>query len=203
VPGYLSQLAEHLAGEQAAATKELHGLTQNIEHIKNIVAMQQTYAKYVGVTELVRMTDLVEDALRMNAGALARQRVQLAREFESQAIEITVEKHKVLQILVNLIRNAKFACDESGQTNKRLTVRVGTANGQARISVADNGVGIAPENLTRIFSHEFTTRKEGHGFGLHSGALTAKEMGGTLQVHSDGLGKGATFTLDLPLSQRG
>jgi len=203
VPGYLSQLAEHLAGEQAAATKELHGLTQNIEHIKNIVAMQQSYAKHAGVTELVRVTDLVEDALRMNAGALARQQVQLAREFESQALEITVEKHKVLQILVNLIRNAKFACDESGQTNKRLTVRVGTSNGQARISVADNGVGIAPENLTRVFGHGFTTRKEGHGFGLHSGALAAKEMGGTLQVHSDGLGKGATFTLDLPLSQRG
>ena len=66
-----------------------------------------------------------------------------------------------------------------------------------RIQVADNGIGIPAENLTKIFSHGFTTRKDGHGFGLHSGALAAQELGGTLTVFSDGPGKGATFTLDL------
>ena len=62
----------------------------------------------------------------------------------------------------------------------------------------DNGIGIPPENLTRIFNHGFTTRKDGHGFGLHSGALAAKEMGGSLTVHSGGTGQGAAFTLELP-----
>jgi signal transduction histidine kinase len=65
--------------------------------------------------------------------------------------------------------------------------------------VIDNGSGIAPDNLTRIFQHGFTTRKDGHGFGLHSCSLAAKRLGGTLQATSEGPGKGATFALDLPL----
>ena len=93
---------------------------------------------------------------------------------------LNVEKHKILQILVNLLRNAKYACQDSERADKRLTVRVANGEGRIKISVIDNGVGIPPENLTRIFNHGFTTRKDGHGFGLHSGALAAKEMGGSL-----------------------
>ena len=108
------------------------------------------------------------------------------------------EKHKFLQILVNLLRNAKHACRESARTDKRLTVRVADDGKWVTVSVIDNGVGIPRENLTRIFNHGFTTRKGGHGFGLHSGALAVKEMGGSLSVHSDGPGQGATFALRLP-----
>jgi len=202
LPGYLSQLAKHVAGEQAVALTELGSLRKNIEHIKDIVAMQQSYAKVSGVTELVKLTDLVEDALRMNTGALARHDVQVVREYE-EVNPIALDKHKVLQILVNLIRNAKYACDESGRKDKQLTIRVSNGGTQARVAIADNGVGIPAENLTRIFSHGFTTRKDGHGFGLHSGALNAKEMGGALVVHSEGPGRGATFTLELPLKPPG
>jgi signal transduction histidine kinase len=198
IPGYLAQLSGHLAGEQAGALKELAQLQKNIEHIKEIVAMQQSYARVSGLTEKVKATDLVEDALRMNAGALDRPDVQLVREYDPQLPEITVEKHKVLQILVNLIRNAKYACDDSRRDDRRLTVRVTNGDHRVRIAIVDNGIGILPENLTRIFNHGFTTRKDGHGFGLHSGALAAKELGGALLVHSDGPGKGATFTLELP-----
>jgi C4-dicarboxylate-specific signal transduction histidine kinase len=162
--------------------------------------MQQNYAKIVGVTEKVNVTDLVEDALRLNSGTLARHEVELAREYEPHLPEVIVERHKVLQILVNLIRNAKYACDESGRRDKQLVVRVSNGAGCIHISTTDNGVGIAPENLTRIFNHGFTTRKDGHGFGLHSGALAAKEMGGTLVARSDGPGKGASFTLSIPLA---
>jgi signal transduction histidine kinase len=63
--------------------------------------------------------------------------------------------------------------------------------------------GFHQENLIRIFSHGFTTRKDGHGFGLHSGALAAREMGGRLSVQSEGPGRGATFTLELPLHPEG
>jgi signal transduction histidine kinase len=115
---------------------------------------------------------------------------------------ITVEKHKAVQILVNLIRNARHACDDSGSKDKRMTVRVTNGHGRVRVSVSDNGVGILAENLTRIFAHGFTTKPDGHGFGLHSGALAAKEMGGSLTVHSDGEGSGATFTLELPVETR-
>jgi C4-dicarboxylate-specific signal transduction histidine kinase len=114
-----------------------------------------------------------------------------------------VDRHKVLQILINLVRNAKYACDEVERPDKRMTVRVFQEAIRITISVADNGIGIPAENLTRIFNHGFTTRKNGHGFGLHSGAIAARELGGALHAHSDGPRQGATFTLELPLTFRG
>jgi signal transduction histidine kinase len=143
--------------------------------------------------------ELVEDALSMNAAALARRNVKVVRDYPAEAIECQVERHKVLQILVNLIRNAEHACDESGRPDKQLIVKVKVGSGRAQIAVKDNGVGIPAENLTRIFNHGFTTREHGHGFGLHSGALAAKELGGSLAAYSDGPETGATFVLNLPL----
>jgi signal transduction histidine kinase len=197
LPDYLARLSDHLLAEQAGLIGELESLQRNVDHIKEIVAMQQSYARFGGVKEIVDVVELVEDALRINESAISRQQVEVVREFEP-APPLNIEKHKVLQILVNLIRNAKHACQDAGRPDQRLTVRVAHGAGQIKISVADNGVGIAPENLTRIFGHGFTTRKDGHGFGLHSGALTAQEMGGTLTVHSTGPGHGACFILTLP-----
>jgi PAS domain S-box-containing protein len=199
LPGYLEELADFVSNEHADLLKESETLRKHIEHINDIVAMQQSYAKVSGVTEIVKVADLVDDAVRMNAGALSRHDVELVRDFEAHIPQITVDKHKVLQILVNLIRNAKYAYDEVETDKKRLIIRVTNGDDRVRIKVIDQGVGIPAENLTRIFNHGFTTRKNGHGFGLHSGAIAAKEMGGALTAHSDGPGKGATFTLELPL----
>jgi len=133
----------------------------------------------------------------MNAGALTRHGVTVCREIADMP-PITVDKHRILQILVNLIRNAKYACDESGRTEKTVTIRAESDERTVRISVIDNGVGIHPDNMGRLFRHGFTTRKTGHGFGLHSGALAAKELGGSLTAHSDGPGCGAAFVIELP-----
>jgi PAS domain S-box-containing protein len=200
LPVYLQELAAALLAERDTAIAELEDLRANVEHIKEIVAMQQSYARRGGVTDLVDIRTLVDDSLRMNEGAISRHGITLVRDFQ-EVPQIVVDKHKVLQILVNLIRNAKYACDESGSAEKRVTVRVRAGNGLMQIAVIDSGVGIPPENLGRIFNHGFTTRKDGHGFGLHSCALAAKELGGSLKGESDGPGRGATFTLTLPLSQ--
>ena len=201
LPSYLVQLADHLAAEQAETLDELSGLAKNVEHIKEIVAVQQSYARVSGVQERVPVKELVEDALRMSATSFERHGINLRRDYDDPLPEINVDRHKVLEILINLLRNAKNACDESNQVQKQVTVKVACQDGWVRITVSDNGVGIAPENLTRIFHYGFTTRKDGHGFGLHSGALAAKELGGALLAHSDGSGKGAAFTLELPLTR--
>ena len=200
LPDYLVSLAEHLDEEQKNILREIASLMNNIIHIKEIVAMQQNYAKASGVLESLKVKDLVEDALSMNTGAMARHQVKVVREF-IEVPPILTEKHKVLQILVNLIGNAKYACDASCHEAKQITLRIANGDGLIKISVIDNGIGIPPENLTRIFNHGFTTRKDGHGFGLHSGALAAKELGGTLRVSSEGTGRGAAFTLELPVTQ--
>jgi PAS domain S-box-containing protein len=197
IPEYLTSLGEQLMSDQKMALEELASLRDNLEHIKDTVAMQQSYAKLCGVTETVAVVDLVEDSLRLNAGAFVRHGVTLHREF-SEVPPITVDKHKVLQILVNLVRNAKYACDESGRSDKLITLRVEPAPAGVRICVIDNGVGIPAENMSRLFTHGFTTRVDGHGFGLHSGALAAQELGGSLRATSGGPGLGAAFILELP-----
>jgi PAS domain S-box-containing protein len=200
LPGYLAKLGQHLVEENADMLGEVDQLSRNIEHIKEVVAMQQNYAKVSGVFEDLDADRLVEDAIAMNIGAFERHGVTLERRF-SAAPRVRVDRHRVLQILINLIRNAKYALDDVKRPDKRLTISIEPAGGKSvRVIVADNGVGISAENLTRVFGHGFTTRKDGHGFGLHSGANAAKEMGGALTVHSAGEGRGAAFTLELPVA---
>ena len=199
VPRFIIQLAAQLGADHTLLQEEQDQLIRNIEHIKEIVAMQQNYARVSGFLERVSVATLVDDALQINTAGLSRHGVQVVREY-AQVPPVTADKHKVLQILVNLVHNAKYALDESRRLDKRLTVSIGmNGNNRLKVTVCDNGVGIPPENLTRIFSHGFSTRKGGHGFGLHSGANAAKEMGGQLSVQSEGPGKGATFVLELPL----
>lgn len=202
LPGYLNKLVAALAAEQRSIIEELGSLTKSVDHIKEIVATQQSYAGAASVVEAVQVRDVLEDALRMHAGALTRHQVTVVREFADVPL-LPLDQHRLLQILLNLIGNAKQAMDGVLDRLHRITLRVDIADGadgrRLRICVEDEGEGIASENLARLFAHGFTTRKNGHGFGLHSCALAAREMGGTLVAHSDGPGKGATFTLELPI----
>jgi PAS domain S-box-containing protein len=197
VPAFVSQLAQTLGSEQSAAIEELTSLRANVEHVKEIIAMQQSYARVSGAFENIEVNELLEDTLRMIEGSLARHSVKVVRDF-GPLPPICTDKHKVLQILINLVRNAEYACDELGRNDKQVILRATNGGGHVTIAVIDNGIGIPQENLTRIFNHGFTTRKDGHGFGLHSGALAARELGGSLTVRSEGRGQGAVFTLELP-----
>jgi PAS domain S-box-containing protein len=199
---YLAQLAEHETARQQAALDELKSLQRNIDHIKTIVAMQQSYGKVSGNVETIQLQGLVRDSVQINSGALGRHGVQLVQEFEPVS-PMRAQKHKILQILVNLVRNAEQACVESGRQDKKITLQIFGLSGRVKLVVSDNGVGIPQENLLRIFNQGFTTKKDGHGFGLHSAAIAAKEMGGSLIAQSPGPGQGATFTLELPLQPVG
>jgi signal transduction histidine kinase len=197
LPEYLEALTRTLLEERKLSIAELELLKKNVDHIKDIVVMQQAYARVGGVESAADINELVEDSLRLNAAALGRRGVEPVRDLVPLG-QIVIDKHKVLQILVNLLRNANAACEESGRTEKRVTVRTRKRGDRVEIAVSDNGSGIAPENLGRIFHHGFTTRPAGHGFGLHSAALAARDLGGSLSVQSEGIGRGATFTLELP-----
>ena len=160
-------------------------------------AIDYVYFPSQGVVSAVT---LMEDALRMNSSALARHDVRVVRDFQTVP-PLLCEQSKVLQILVNLIRNAKYATDQGGRSDKVITLQIAAGEtGRVQLIVADNGVGIPAENLTRVFQHGFTTKPTRHGFGLHSSANAAREMKGTLKARSDGAGRGATFILDLPVA---
>ncbi len=145
------------------------------------------------------VTQLVEEALALGMAGLERHGILIERDFKDTST-ITVDKHKSLEILINLLSNAKQAIQSHKGSERKLTVRTITGSGgMVEISVIDTGVGISPENLQRVFAHGFTTKKEGHGFGLHSAANGAQTLGGRLHATSKGLGFGACFTLTLPL----
>jgi len=174
-------------------------LQNSVEHINAIVATQQADATRARTMERVDLSKLVDDSLRLNTEDFGRHGIAMSWDFTALP-PVLIDKHRVLEILINLIQNAKQACLESRQPDKRVTIHIERTHRGVAISVIDNGIGIASETLPRIFDRGFTTRPSGHGFGLHSSALAARDLGGTLTVYSDGLGTGARFTLELPLS---
>jgi PAS domain S-box-containing protein len=199
IPAYLAQVTQALAQEQQRMAAELTHLMHSVDHIKGVVATQQSYAGGVNFVEPVQVCELAEDALRMNGGALARNGITVVKQFAAVPV-VRLDRARVLQILVNLISNASHAVSNAPGKDHEITLTVDAVDGSSlRVSVRDEGEGIPAQNLTRIFAHGFTTRKSGHGFGLHSCALAARQMGGTLTAHSDGPGRGATFTLELPI----
>jgi ligand-binding sensor domain-containing protein/signal transduction histidine kinase len=204
LPGYFNKLVAALAQEKQAVADELNSLTKSVDHIKEIVATQQSYSGATSVIEPVQVKDLLEDALRMNAGSIAHHQISIVKDFAEVPL-VPLDKHLMLQILINLIGNAKHALNGGSQQPHQMTLKVDIADTSGpprlRIRIEDNGEGIAPENLTRLFAHGFTTRKNGHGFGLHSCALAVKEMKGSITAFSDGLGRGAAFVLELPINR--
>ena len=198
IPTYLAEVSKCLHDEQTDMIAKLRVLTENVQHIKDVINVQQSSARVSGIEVRTSLAQLVEDAIQINSAGLQRRGTRLVREFE-QLPDVEIDKQRVLQILVNLINNAKHALSDSTKQDKLLTIRIyRRGEDRFRIEVADNGVGIPKENLAKIFSHGFTTKPHGHGFGLHSSTLAAGELEGSLTVHSDGADQGATFTLELP-----
>jgi signal transduction histidine kinase len=195
---YMAKLGRHIRDERQAILGELNLLRDHVGHIKEIVATQQNYARVSGLIEDVSLATLVEDAFCIIQSGFDRHHIRVERDFEPLP-PIPADKHKILQILLNLLRNAKQAIKESGNSDRLIRVSIRQSGSHTvRIEVKDSGIGLSRENLTRIFAHGFTTKRDGHGFGLHSGALAAREMGGALWAESDGPGCGATFVLELP-----
>ena len=173
----------------------------SIEHIKEIVNVQQSLAKPGGLIQAIDPRQLVKESLFATKATLLKHGIKLEKRIDDSVPLISTDKHKILQILINFIENGKQAAAETCFEEPTLWFEVVKVDDRVLFRITDNGVGIAPENLDKIFQHGFTTKKNGHGFGLHCSANAAQELGGQLRVFSDGLGKGATFELELPISQ--
>jgi len=198
IPIFLANLSKELVDEQQRCLDALEELTKHVQHVGDIIQLQQSHSKTKGLTEPTSIAEIVEDTLKINAEMITRNKVEIIREIPDLPT-LLLDRHKVLQILTNLISNAIYALSKSECDHKILKIQISEQkNGRLRIDVGDNGIGIPEENLTRIFEHGFTTKKKGHGFGLHSTALAANELNGSIKARSDGPGKGAVFTVELP-----
>lgn len=201
---YLDSLAAYFGDEQQYLLGELRTAREHIEHVKHIVQRQQAYAFHYGTSESILLARLLDDAITITIAD--RHAIQVQRDY-APLPPILTDKHKLLQIIINLVRNAKDAlCVRNPvplEEPRQLTVRLWRKEQQVQIEVRDNGVGIAPEHLAQVFAFGFTTKVEGHGFGLHASANLATELGGRLTCHSKGSDQGATFTLELPFTLAG
>ena len=197
VPRYLRVLADNLQAEEQSLTEESASLLDHIEHIKAIIATQQSYAGTSGLVEPINIGSVLEDAVKINATSFVRHKIEVVRDLADMP-PILVDKQRLLQIVTNLIKNAKEALVEQEEHHRVMTLRTALVDEQLLIEVSDTGVGIATEDLPQIFTHGFTTKATGHGFGLHSCANAAREMDGELRASSEGPMRGAIFTLTLP-----
>ncbi len=200
IPELIVEIGQGVSQCRANLGRELASLAENVDHIKQIVAVQQSYAKAGGLLQTFDPADLFNDAVRVAHASLHRHHVQIHTDFAAERPSIQTDRHLALQILVNLVQNAIAAVKVRQRDDRHITLQLRVEGQKLQFVVADNGVGIAPEDRQRLFQHGFTTRKDGHGFGLHSGALAATNLGGALSVASDGLDRGAIFTLELPVT---
>jgi NO-binding membrane sensor protein with MHYT domain len=197
IPLFLSQLTDHWDKEVNDLKIEIKQLSYNIEHIKHIIAAQQKLSGISNFEELVSIEQIVEEALILVSIDFNRHNISIKREYFKKLQPVYIDKSKLTQLIINLIRNAKESLIASTNPEKEIVLRTLLNKKKFSIKVCDNGLGISLENQTKIFSHGFTTKISGHGFGLHASALAAHQMGGTLSVASN-KGAGVTFTLTLP-----
>ncbi len=203
IPSYLVKLATQVSTNFTGINKELDSLDHNIEHIRRIIMAQQGHAKTQILMEQIQLADVIEQALAINRDSLEKAGIRIVREY-AELPATMCDRHQVLQIMVNLVNNAINAMKAVPGRAHRLTVKIGyhsESRERVLVQVHDTGMGITPDNFKRLFTQGFTTRPEGQGLGLHSSSLAAKLLGGALSAASEGEGRGATFTLDLPLAQ--
>ncbi|MDV6032159.1 MAG: PAS domain-containing protein [Phycisphaera sp. RhM] len=202
LPKYLVVVSQSLRHEQSSIDREFSDLTKNIEHIKEIIAVQQTMAKTSGLQQELHASDLIRDVLTANKESLNKHAIEVIEEIADPDPTMASDKHRILQILINLVCNAKDSLLEAGVPEPTILLRTWTEHDHVCFEVADNGVGIQTDDLNKIFQHGFTTKVHGHGFGLHSSANAATEVGGRLSATSAGIGTGAQFVLRVPIKGR-
>jgi signal transduction histidine kinase len=196
---YVAVLCDALERGRVEALRDVATLRNNVDHMKRVVAMQNAYARHDGVVEPTRIASLIDEAIEIGCPPARRGNIEIAIDAAPETV--LVDRHRVLQIVVNLLTNA---CDavHAGPGEKRIEIRAELAAGDLRIAVRDTGTGIAADQIDRIFNAGFTTKPKGHGYGLHSSALAARQLDGSLVVESAGPGKGARFVLTVPTGEQ-
>ncbi len=198
IPDYLIDLTEYLSHEQQSILDELKSLDQSMDHIKDVVHMQQTLAKIGEFSQDIDPDTMIKESLQLVRSKIEQYTIDVSIDNRFDQTLCT-ERHRLQQILVNLISNAADAVMNNEPDERRIRIRIDpTPEQMCRIVVEDNGIGIPKDTMPQLFKHGFTTKEDGHGFGLHSAANAAKEMGGSLTAQSEGTGQGARFTLELP-----
>jgi signal transduction histidine kinase len=203
IPPSLEKLGTHLIEEQRTILKEMKGLVRNIRHMKQIIASHQAMAKSAGQAEQISLANVLSHAMELSFQPGDEKWITIRPNYQ-QVPTVLVDQHQLLQILVNLLRNAKQSMLQQVQDSHDLNLSVKYQDDDEAsvvMTIQDSGIGIAPEDLSKMFTRGFTTKTDGNGIGLHSSILAIQNMGGSMHVQSEGVGRGATFTLTFPVQK--
>jgi signal transduction histidine kinase len=198
IPTYLLAIAKAITEEQEEMNKEVHNVELHLRHIKEIVVLQNKFSGISTIREKISIPEVIDLSLQLSTPNNAK--VKIIKDYQFKGM-LYSDKTKLLQILVNLVKNAKDAVMSMPDENKTVTISTRLIENEKKveIKIQDNGNGIPQENLTRIFAFGYTTKIDGHGFGLHGSAIASKDLHGSLIAKSEGINKGAAFILELPL----
>ncbi|MDB5037757.1 MAG: zraS 2 [Bacteriovoracaceae bacterium] len=197
---YYFELGEVLKAEQEKIQSEVAAMAKNISLIKEVIQSQQDYAKKRLFVEEVRLNELMDDIIEMQGATFRRHNIQILRKYSETPL-VHVQRGKLANVLLNLLKNAKEAMNATDAARRLLTIEIGRNNKEDFfLKLTDAGAGVSKNDLEKIFTHGFTTKQKGHGFGLHFCANAMTEMGGKLILESEGTGRGATFILTFPHS---
>ncbi|MGV7228128.1 MAG: sensor histidine kinase [Nitrospirales bacterium] len=203
IPPSLEKLGTHLIEEQRTILKEMKGLVRNIRHMKQIIASHQAMAKSAGQAEQILLSKVLSHAMELSFQPGDEKWITIRPNYQ-QVPTVLVDQHQLLQILVNLLRNAKQSMLQQVQDSHDLNLTVKYQDDDEAsvvMTIQDSGIGIAHEDLSKMFTRGFTTKTDGNGIGLHSSILAIQNMGGSMHVQSEGVGRGATFTLTFPVQK--
>ncbi|MDZ7814734.1 MAG: ATP-binding protein [Planctomycetota bacterium] len=198
--GYMAALAEAVDKSRQQLIENVNFINEKLDHVSEIISLQQSVASVRGIIEKVNVKDLIVDAMEINREAITKRNIKVRFMFGEVPV-IRVEKNKLIQVLVNIIKNAIEAIDSSDSERDEMVVSASYSKKTEMVSidVKDSGIGMTAEVRANLFKFGFTTKEQGSGFGLHSSYNLIKAMGGTINAQSEGKGKGATFSIELPL----
>jgi PAS domain S-box-containing protein len=197
---YYLKLEEAMVKDFENLAKNLNRMLGKIGAINDVISAQQDYASSSQQVQPIALREIMEKAFVLQLGSLNKYGIEVEKTYEDVPA-VYAQKTKLMQILVNLLKNAKESVLATDGKEKKLQVRIRTKDEYVTLSIQDNGKGIDKANLAKLFTYGFTTKKNGHGFGLNTCAKYMEEMGGKIWVESDGENKGATFTLGLPIPE--
>ncbi len=198
---YLQVLHETFEKAREKVRTDFFTLANHVDHVKRVVSMQNAYARIRSTAEPTRIDEVISEAIEISCPPHRRGEIKLEVSVdESLAGAVMADRHRILQILVNLVSNARDAVQAHGGA-QRIAIAVERQDQRMQIRVSDSGVGIAPDLAAKIFGAGVTSKANGHGYGLHSSAFAARQMHGSLDCSSPGAGKGATFTLTIPFEE--
>jgi signal transduction histidine kinase len=198
----LLHIIAELRAQHDAEREDARAIADSAQHALATISRHLQPQSEASLHEITDVAALIRRAIKLSAasaGASPESRTAHVHTNIAELPALYTDPHALLTVLINLLGNAHQALARNPQGPRDIRVRAHQHDHHIIIEIQDTGIGIAPDDLPRLFHQGFTTRQDGHGLGLHMSRLSVQSLGGDIRAESPGIGQGATFTIVLPV----